>query len=124
VIVEPGKKRARHNEHRWPGKRNMNMEKLPEHAAQHKKNPTNTTFWSGECQLNRRESLKLTLSECRGQQTADVRRWLQPGGGKPAQSTKRGVTFLVEYLPDLRALVDEALHQAQAQGLLPAGGRR
>jgi hypothetical protein len=83
-----------------------------------------TTFWSGERQLNRRETLRLTLSEYRGQQTADVRRWLRPGGGKPAQSTKRGVIFLVEYLPDLGALVDEALHQARAQGLLPAGGNR
>jgi hypothetical protein len=34
------------------------------------------------------------------------------------------VTFLAEHLPDLRALVDEALHQARAQGLLPAGGNR
>jgi hypothetical protein len=100
------------------------MKELAEQAAQHNKNADKKTFWSGERQLNKRETLRLTLSEYRGQQTADVRRWLRPGGGKPAQSTKRGVTFLAEHLPDLRALVDEALHQARAQGLLPAGGNR
>jgi hypothetical protein len=100
------------------------MKHLAKQAAQHNKNTDKKTFWSGERQLNRRETLKLTLSEYRGRQTADVRRWLRPGEGKAAQSTKRGVTFLVEHLPDLRALVDEALHQARAQGLLPAGDRR
>jgi hypothetical protein len=43
------------------------MKELPEQAAQRNKNSANTTFWSGELQLNQRETLQLTLSKISGE---------------------------------------------------------
>jgi hypothetical protein len=51
-----------------------------------------------------------------GRSTIDIRRW---SGEDPR---KRGLAFDVRHLPSVAALLNEALGQARAAGLLPDGG--
>lgn len=98
------------------------MKHLAEQAAQHNKNTDKKTFWSGQHQLNQRETLQLTLSEYRGKPTCDLRRWLDPGGGEPRRPTRKGVGCALKHLPALVTLFNEAMGQARAAGLLSDGG--
>jgi hypothetical protein len=73
--------------------------------------------WSDEFPINKRDVLRVELLiESNGRSTIDARRW---NGETPS---KRGLAFDLRHLPSVAALLNQALGQARAAGLLPDGG--
>jgi hypothetical protein len=74
-------------------------------------------IWAEEFSLNRREVVRVELSEVNNSVIVNLRRWVRRDG-EPARATKRGLVCDVKHLPGLARLLNEALRQAQAEGLL------
>jgi hypothetical protein len=73
--------------------------------------------WSAEFPINKREVLRVELLiESNGRSTIDIRRWNDKAPGK------HGLAFGIRHLPSAAALLNQALGQARAAGLLPGGG--
>jgi hypothetical protein len=64
-----------------------------------------------------RAEWRVSLDEYKGKQVIDVRVWYQFQEGAERSATRRGVTFDVKRLPELR----EALQTAEAELLKPGG---
>ena len=69
-----------------------------------------------EWRRNKREMIRITLSEFQGTPTIDCRVWFSTGdGNKPG---KAGITLGIRHLPDLVNAFALALHEAKARGLI------
>jgi hypothetical protein len=74
-------------------------------------------IWSAAICINKRDALRVELlTKSNGRSTVDIRRW------SCEESSKRGVAFDIRHLRSAAALLNEALGQARAAGLLPNGG--
>ena len=80
-----------------------------------------TPVWSAELAINQREFLRVELRQHRTHAAIDVRRWRRSPNGD-LQATERGVALALRHLPAMKALIDAAFVQAQADGLLDDGG--
>lgn len=71
--------------------------------------------------LNRRETLRVSLSEFNGHPIIDARVWFDDGGGciKPG---RKGLTLGVKHLPKLVDAMTKLLAEAQVRGLVGLGG--
>jgi Transcriptional Coactivator p15 (PC4) len=99
------------------------MGKLVEHAPPCNRNLSKgqiAPIWSGEHKINQREAVRIEISDYRGQLIFDLRRCFYPDGESP-RPTKRGVALALRHLPGVAALVNQALRQARALGLLSEG---
>jgi hypothetical protein len=107
---------------RWLGKGNqLNMRKVGEQA--HRRNGERspradaTSVWSADFAINQRECLRAELRQHRTHAAIDVRRWLRSPDGD-LRATERGLALALRHLPAMKALIDAAVVQAQADGLL------
>jgi hypothetical protein len=73
--------------------------------------------WSGEHKINQREAVRIEILDYRGQPIFDLRRCFYPDGGL-LRPTKRGVALALRHLPGVAAMLNQALRQARALGLL------
>jgi hypothetical protein len=76
-----------------------------------------TLVWSADVPINQRECLRVELRQHRTHAVLDVRRWRGSADGE-LQATGRGFALALRHLPAMKALIDAALVQAQADGLL------
>jgi hypothetical protein len=97
--------------------KDLTMNELTERTASFNKN----TIWSAEFSLNGREIVRVELGKVNGTPIVNLRRWFRPDG-EPPRPTKRGLACALKHLPDIAALVNEALRRARGLGLLPPDG--
>lgn len=74
------------------------------------------TLICAQFRRNKRESVKVCLSEFRGTPTIDVRCWFATGDGDKAG--RAGITLSAKHLPELAEGINRALHEAKARGLI------
>jgi hypothetical protein len=72
----------------------------------------------GVVDLNSRDRLRASFDTFSGRKVFDLRKWFQPDGGGDIRPTAKGLTISVERLPMLAELVNAALVQARADGLI------
>jgi hypothetical protein len=73
-----------------------------------------------EFRLNAREVIRAEVSEFNGRQIFNIRRWFRADDGS-MRPTAKGLACAVRHLPSLATLVEGALAQARAAGLLDEG---
>ena len=73
-----------------------------------------------EWQKNSRETLRVQISEYKGQQLIDCRSWYADTNGN-LKAGRGGLTISVRHLPQLAKALSDALNAATAQGLLAGG---
>jgi hypothetical protein len=74
------------------------------------------TLVCAQFRRNKRESVKVSLSEFRGTPTIDVRCWFATGDGDKAG--RAGITLSAKHLPELADGINRALDEATARGLI------
>jgi hypothetical protein len=76
-----------------------------------------TPVWSAEVPINQREFLRAELRQNRTHAVLDLRRWFIPPNDN-TRPTERGFAIAVRHLPAVAGLIEAALTQASATGLL------
>jgi hypothetical protein len=94
------------------------MTGLPEQAPHFNRT---VPIWAEEFSLNSREIVRVELGKVNGTPIVNLRRWFRPDG-EPPRPTKKGLACALKHLPDIAALVNEALRRARGLGLLPSDG--
>lgn len=107
---------------RWLGKRDqLNMRKVGEQAHQRNREPSPradaTSVWSADFAINQRECLRVELRQHKTHYSVDARRWRRSPDGD-LRATDRGLALALRHLPALKAIIDAAVAQAQADSLL------
>jgi hypothetical protein len=96
------------------------MKEIAEQATSFNKNPP---IWSSEFSLNGREIIRVELGSVNGTPIVNMRRWYKPPDGGLPRPTRRGLAYAIKHLPDITALMNEAVEQARGLGLLPPDDR-
>lgn len=74
-----------------------------------------------EWPLNRRETIRVSLSEYNDRPVIDMRVWFDDGAGR-AKPGRKGLTLGVKQLPQLADALVKALAEAKARGLMARDG--
>jgi hypothetical protein len=69
-----------------------------------------------EWRRNKREMIRIALSEYQGHKTVDIRVWYATGDGN--RPTRTGLTLGLRHLPDLANALALAHYEAKARGLI------
>ncbi len=97
------------------------MSKAPKQAHQRDREASpsaaTTPIWSVTLPINQYECLRVELRQHRTHATIDVRRWRESPDGD-LRATERGFALALRHLRAIKALIDAAVVQAQAVGLL------
>jgi hypothetical protein len=76
-----------------------------------------TPIWSAGAAINQHECLRVELRQNKTHAAIDVRRYRRSPGGD-LRATERGFALALRHLPAMKALIDAAVVQAHADGLL------
>jgi hypothetical protein len=100
------------------------MSSLARVEHEHKETPQS---WASKCvwfldyEINTHEFVRAEILQARTRTVIDVRRWRKLPDGS-TRSTGKGVALAARHLPALKHLIDAALAEGHAKGLLNDGG--
>ena len=96
------------------------MSSLARVEHEHKRTPqpwASKCVWFLDQDINTREFVRAEILQTRTRTVMDVRRWRRLPDGS-TQPTGKGVALAARHLPALKHLIDAALAEGQAKGLL------